>query len=333
MFRVATSYEGDLFRKFKLKHDRYIQISSKSTHRCAVCHDTASGIHYGSRTCEGCKGFFKRTIQRRKTYRCKNNGLCTVDKSQRNRCQYCRFQKCLTKGMVTSNIRTDRSPKSSIEQIDDKPLDQLIHEDILEKISINLQTLLKSNQQILSKELVRKMSCLLIDTFINWYRTLPFYSDMDKNFHEFILKNRWSSFVVFILCYLSKNAKRLISNEKFYENIRNYTQNSNLSLFIKQFCQFFSEFLQINLTDTEYMLVMILLILQTDKCDQTEKFNFQSLHEIYFKLMHTYEMQTFPHEHSCRAASLIRLSQQIHHLTQFLIKNQHFYLPFLLLFN
>lgn len=32
-------------------------------HFCAVCHDYASGYHYGVWSCEGCKAFFKRSIQ------------------------------------------------------------------------------------------------------------------------------------------------------------------------------------------------------------------------------------------------------------------------------
>lgn len=34
-------------------------------HFCAVCHDYASGYHYGVWSCEGCKAFFKRSIQGR----------------------------------------------------------------------------------------------------------------------------------------------------------------------------------------------------------------------------------------------------------------------------
>uniref|UniRef100_A0A8C6UFB5 Nuclear receptor subfamily 4, group A, member 1 n=1 Tax=Neogobius melanostomus TaxID=47308 RepID=A0A8C6UFB5_9GOBI len=74
---------------------------------CAVCGDNASCQHYGVRTCEGCKGFFKRTVQKNSKYVCLSNKDCPVDKRRRNRCQFCRFQKCLTVGMVKEVVRTD----------------------------------------------------------------------------------------------------------------------------------------------------------------------------------------------------------------------------------
>lgn len=67
---------------------------------CAVCGDTAACQHYGVRTCEGCKGFFKRTVQKGSKYVCLAEKACPVDKRRRNRCQFCRFQKCLMVGMV-----------------------------------------------------------------------------------------------------------------------------------------------------------------------------------------------------------------------------------------
>lgn len=58
-----------------------------------------SGKHYGVYSCEGCKGFFKRTVRKDLTYTCRDNKDCVIDKRQRNRCQYCRYQKCLAMGM------------------------------------------------------------------------------------------------------------------------------------------------------------------------------------------------------------------------------------------
>ncbi|KAL3855754.1 hypothetical protein ACJMK2_014958 [Sinanodonta woodiana] len=74
---------------------------------CAVCGDNAACQHYGVRTCEGCKGFFKRTVQKGAKYVCLADKNCPVDKRRRNRCQFCRFQKCLSVGMVKEVVRTD----------------------------------------------------------------------------------------------------------------------------------------------------------------------------------------------------------------------------------
>lgn len=65
----------------------------------------AAGKHYGVYSCEGCKGFFKRTVRKDLTYTCRDNKDCTVDKRQRNRCQYCRYQKCLAMGMKREGER------------------------------------------------------------------------------------------------------------------------------------------------------------------------------------------------------------------------------------
>ncbi|XP_052788398.1 hormone receptor 4-like [Mya arenaria] len=78
---------------------------------CGICNDRATGLHYGIITCEGCKGFFKRTVQNRRVYTCAgSDGECEINKTQRNRCQYCRFKKCLQAGMVLAAVREDRMP-------------------------------------------------------------------------------------------------------------------------------------------------------------------------------------------------------------------------------
>lgn len=59
-------------------------------------------------SCEGCKGFFKRTVRKDLTYACREDKNCIIDKRQRNRCQYCRYQKCLVCGMKREAVQEER---------------------------------------------------------------------------------------------------------------------------------------------------------------------------------------------------------------------------------
>lgn len=64
-----------------------------------MCGDRASGYHYNALTCEGCKGFFRRSITKNAVYQCKYGNNCEIDMYMRRKCQECRLKKCLTVGM------------------------------------------------------------------------------------------------------------------------------------------------------------------------------------------------------------------------------------------
>uniref|UniRef100_A0A0R3RME3 Nuclear receptor domain-containing protein n=1 Tax=Elaeophora elaphi TaxID=1147741 RepID=A0A0R3RME3_9BILA len=66
---------------------------------CVVCGDKAIGKHYGAVACNGCKGFFRRSVWQNLQYTCRFSKQCNIDKDHRNACRYCRFQKCLADGM------------------------------------------------------------------------------------------------------------------------------------------------------------------------------------------------------------------------------------------
>lgn len=71
-----------------------------ATFLCVVCTDRASGYHYGVPACEGCKAFFKRSLQSKElNYKCPASSNCTIDKMSRKCCQACRLKKCHDMGM------------------------------------------------------------------------------------------------------------------------------------------------------------------------------------------------------------------------------------------
>ncbi|RNA06318.1 ecdysone-induced 78C-like isoform X8 [Brachionus plicatilis] len=94
--------------------------------KCMICSDRASGFHYGVLACEGCKGFFKRVckeklksdstgestiISLQSKRHCVFGGNCEINVRTRNRCQYCRIQKCIDLGMSKDGIKLGRRSK------------------------------------------------------------------------------------------------------------------------------------------------------------------------------------------------------------------------------
>lgn len=66
---------------------------------CSVCGDKASGFHYNVLSCEGCKGFFRRSVIKGARYVCHSGGHCPMDTYMRRKCQECRLRKCRQAGM------------------------------------------------------------------------------------------------------------------------------------------------------------------------------------------------------------------------------------------
>ncbi|XGW23621.1 hypothetical protein V3C99_005667 [Haemonchus contortus] len=102
-------------------------LSSESL--CAICGDKATGKHYGAVSCDGCKGFFRRTIRKRHAYSCRFNRNCVVDKAQRNTCRSCRFDECMRRGMKKEAVQSERDrirPNGSGPIPDDPLLDALL---------------------------------------------------------------------------------------------------------------------------------------------------------------------------------------------------------------
>ncbi|XP_071487193.1 peroxisome proliferator-activated receptor delta-like [Diadema antillarum] len=98
--------------------------------RCQICGDKASGMHYGVYSCEGCKGFFRRTQRLKIEYKpCPYWGQddgCIINIESRNKCQYCRYHKCLALGMSSGAVRMGRVPKVEVQKLKDE-LDQKEH--------------------------------------------------------------------------------------------------------------------------------------------------------------------------------------------------------------
>lgn len=95
----STNFIGNLQTDISSPNAVANPNSSQSTAYCAICGDRATGKHYGASSCDGCKGFFRRSVRKNHVYSCRFSRNCTIDKDKRNQCRYCRLRKCFKAGM------------------------------------------------------------------------------------------------------------------------------------------------------------------------------------------------------------------------------------------
>ncbi|KFV88881.1 Hepatocyte nuclear factor 4-gamma [Struthio camelus australis] len=71
---------------------------------CAICGDRATGKHYGASSCDGCKGFFRRSIRKSHVYTCRI--LLVPYLINDNQCQFTGF--CLQYNCYFSAVQNER---------------------------------------------------------------------------------------------------------------------------------------------------------------------------------------------------------------------------------
>lgn len=104
---------------------------------CAICGDRATGKHYGASSCDGCKGFFRRSVRKNHMYSCRFSRQCIVDKDKRNQCRYCRLKKCFRAGMKKEAVQNERdrisTRRSSYEDSSLPSISALIQAEVLSR--------------------------------------------------------------------------------------------------------------------------------------------------------------------------------------------------------
>ncbi|CAK1584639.1 unnamed protein product [Parnassius mnemosyne] len=105
--RLNTLENSDMQLETSSSETSAASSTSLSQH-CAICGDRATGKHYGASSCDGCKGFFRRSVRKNHLYTCRFSRNCVVNKDKRNQCRYCRLRKCFKAGMKKEAVQNER---------------------------------------------------------------------------------------------------------------------------------------------------------------------------------------------------------------------------------
>ncbi|CAF0779222.1 unnamed protein product [Didymodactylos carnosus] len=173
---------------------------------CRVCNDNSSGKHYAVHACDGCAGFFKRSVRRNRTYICKNKNKCVIDKYRRNQCRACRYRRCIEAGMNKDAVQNERGPRSQFG--DDRHLRRYVyatdttdwlHRQQEYKITTETPPSLSTPYETFKIDLfVYEMAARILFFMVRWFRSL-------KQFQLLSIKEQIASLLycwheIFLLC-------------------------------------------------------------------------------------------------------------------------------------
>lgn len=184
---------------------------SGSKHLCSICGDRASGKHYGVYSCEGCKGFFKRTVRKDLSYACREDKNCIIDKRQRNRCQYCRYQKCLGMGMKREAVQEERQRTKERDQNEVESTSSLHTDMPVERIlEAEKRVECKTEHQVEFESAVTNI-CQATNKqlfqLVEWAKHIPHFTSLPLTDQVLLLRAGWNELLIAAFSHRSVEVK------------------------------------------------------------------------------------------------------------------------------
>ncbi|KAK2191811.1 hypothetical protein NP493_45g08003 [Ridgeia piscesae] len=152
-------------------------------------------------SCEGCKGFFKRTVRKDLTYACRDDRSCQIDKRQRNRCQYCRYMKCLSMGMKREAVQEERQRgkekgEGEVESTSSANSEMPVERILEAELSVEPKNCTYIDAQ---KDAVTNI-CQAADkqlfTLVEWAKMIPHFSELPVDDQVILLRAGWNELLI-----------------------------------------------------------------------------------------------------------------------------------------
>nr|AGB58266.1 liver X receptor [Halocynthia roretzi] len=315
------------------------------TEVCLVCGDKASGFHYNVLSCEGCKGFFRRSVIKTAKYVCKGKSNCQMDLFMRRKCQQCRFQKCKSVGMKDESVLSEEQVKakkmkkecdtssncsnnSSIASAQDTNIPSLTPQ------QRNLVELLKANERRFrwpTTEDMKKVTSWVEEDDSNHSRALRFAHftelcilivqlvvEFTKQLPGFLSVLREDQIVLLKSCaievMLLRAAKQYnkadgttnFLNGKFYDKSSFYRAGMQVA-FVDPIFEFCNGMAQLELDETEYAILVAIITFSTDRPHIKDIGKVERMQDPYVELLRIYSSIRHPNDPLMFARILMKL--------------------------
>jgi retinoid X receptor gamma len=296
------------FSDIPLDHEIYSNGSFHSKHVCKVCGDRASGKHYGLYSCEGCKGFFKRTVRKELTYSCRDNKHCIIDKRQRNRCQYCRYQKCLQMGMKREAVQgeTDRSrmnvdeapgsPAAPVNPFEDMPIEQI--QDAEREIDRLHEQHMNGGNYVTD----------YLASLIAWTKMIPQFDSLKTDDRVYLVQSAWNEITIADIAHRSLDYDDMLLVNKHETLTRQQAiQTSVEIIFERVVTELVQKMKEMKLDKTELGCLKAIVLYNPDVKQLQEPSVVEELREKVYASLEAYAKQKYPEQPGRFAKLLLRL--------------------------
>ncbi|XP_030626590.1 retinoic acid receptor RXR-gamma-B isoform X2 [Chanos chanos] len=289
-----------------------------SKHICAICGDRSSGKHYGVYSCEGCKGFFKRTVRKDLTYTCRDSKECLIDKRQRNRCQYCRYQKCLAMGMKREAVqeerqrgkeKSDNEVESTSSFNEDMPVEKILDAELA--VEPKTETYTDGSPSNSTNDPVTNI-CQAADkqlfTLVEWAKRIPHFSRLPLDDQVILLRAGWNELLIASFSHRSVTVKDGILLATGLHVHRSSAHSAGVgSIFDRVLTELVSKMKDMQMDKTELGCLRAIVLFNPDAKGLSNPAEVEALREKVYASLESYTKQKYPEQPGRFAKLLLRL--------------------------
>ncbi|XP_059364996.1 retinoic acid receptor RXR-beta-A isoform X7 [Carassius carassius] len=316
----AVSSSDDVKPPFGLKpmsaHSPGPMVSQKRL--CAICGDRSSGKHYGVYSCEGCKGFFKRTVRKDLSYTCRDNKDCLVDKRQRNRCQYCRYQKCLAMGMKREAVQEERQRnkeregevESTSAANEEMPVEKILEAEMAVEQKTELHADGSSGGSSPNDPVTN--ICQAADkqlfTLVEWAKRIPHFSELSLDDQVILLRAGWNELLIASFSHRSITVKDGILLATGLHVHRNSAHSAGVgAIFDRVLTELVSKMRDMQMDKSELGCLRAIILFNPDAKGLSSPSEVELLREKVYASLEAYCKQRYPDQQGRFAKLLLRL--------------------------
>ncbi|CAG5119171.1 unnamed protein product [Candidula unifasciata] len=285
---------------------------------CVVCNDKSSGYHYGVSSCEGCKGFFRRSVQKNMQYTCHKDRSCVINKVTRNRCQYCRLQKCIAMGMSKEAVRNDRNKKKkqnpestsclSEELTED---DQMLLQEVLEAhrdTTPHDQNESSDSSSVFLWEKITELSSTGIVLIVDFAKKIPGFLSLSTSDQITLLK---AACLEIMILRISRRYDLDTDTMQFPNGLSLTRENLQMGGFgplTPTIFSFAASLKRMNCDETEYALLSAICLISGDRSGLSDTEKIEQMQEPLLEALKHYIRSRRPSERHTFANMLMKLT-------------------------